>query len=198
MRSRTALISVPLPTPEGPVITKTAATTADSYRRRGGSASPQEGDELGALPDREPADRLRRRDPALVENPVDLDAPVLRDGQHHVEDLGGLQVLGRVEEQALDRDLAGLEITLQLRPPRADLIRRLECPHALVVAARGDGCRGRGGGCHRRGDHIHGSAPRNGICRFLPEFASSSGRGGACRLDGRRRDRGNYGLPPAT
>ena len=43
-----------------------------------GALAAELGDELGALPLGEPADRLRRRDPALVEDPVRLHPAVLR------------------------------------------------------------------------------------------------------------------------
>ena len=97
--------------PTGPVITKTfaidgrkpASTGRRSGRERPGRVSPVAAagasDELGALALGEPADRLRRRDPALVEDPVRLDPTVLGDGEEHVEDLRGQHVVGRVEEQ---------------------------------------------------------------------------------------------------
>src|SRR4051794_16793653 len=128
MRSRSVRISVPLPTPDGPVMTKTRATASAAGR----AALPaQEPDELAALALREAADRLARRDAALLQHLVDLHAPVLRDGQEHVEDLGRLEVLGRVEQQRVNRNPTGFEVLLQLRPAGADLVRPLERVHAL-------------------------------------------------------------------
>src|SRR5690348_1184552 len=97
-------MSVPFPTPEGPVITKTRATRASATRDhddpgRSARLAAEHRDELGALALREAADRLARRDAALDEDLVHLHAPVLRDGEQHVEDLGRLDVLGRLQEQ---------------------------------------------------------------------------------------------------
>src|SRR4051794_13755334 len=100
MRSSSVRISVPLPTPEGPVITKTRGTAAGWVA--GSDLAAQHRDELGALALREAADRLRRRDTALHEHLVDLHAPVLGHRQKHVEDLRGLDVLGRLEQQVVD------------------------------------------------------------------------------------------------
>src|SRR4051812_9985123 len=112
---------VPLPTPEGPVMTKTLT----------GRLAAQHAHELGALALRQAADRLARRDPALDQDLVDLHAPVLRDGEEHVEDLGGLDELGRLEQQVVDARATGLEIALELRAARADLVRTLERFHPL-------------------------------------------------------------------
>src|SRR4051794_24201429 len=126
MRSRRVRISVPLPTPEGPVMTKTRATVA------AGAALPaQLADELAALALRQAADRLARRYPALLEDLVDLDPAVLGHGEQHVEDLRGLDVFGRVEQQRLDRRATGFEVLLQLRPAGANLVRALERVHPL-------------------------------------------------------------------
>ena len=81
-------ISVPLPTPEGPVITNTRAmrrtleaTPAESDCKPAALAKASGGaeNELGALALGEPADRLARRDPAVCEDLVDLHAAVLAE-----------------------------------------------------------------------------------------------------------------------
>src|SRR4051794_41457223 len=105
-------MSVPLPTPLGPVTTRTAMA----------ALSAQVGNELAALALGQAADRLRRRDPALREDAVHLYAPVLRHRQQQVEDLGRLEVLRRVQEQAVDLRASGLQIPLQGGSARADLV----------------------------------------------------------------------------
>src|SRR5436305_1154810 len=107
-RPSSARISVPLPTPDGPVMTKTRAN------RR--ALSPQHRDELFALALGEPADRLARGDLARAQDLVDLHAPVLRHREQHVDHLGRLDVVGRVEQQLVDRVPATLEILLEPRP----------------------------------------------------------------------------------
>src|SRR6188472_406457 len=116
MRSRRERISVPLPTPEGPVMTKTRAKRLAAQHR----------DQLGALALREAADRLARRDPALDENLVDLHAPVLRHRQQHVEHLRRLDELRRLQQEIMDADPPRLEIALELSAPGPDLVRALE------------------------------------------------------------------------
>src|SRR5262245_34394868 len=143
MRSSSVRMSVPLPTPDGPVITK---TRAKGTRR----LAPQHGYELGALALRQAADRLARRDAALHEHLVDLHAPVLRDGEEHVEDLRGLDVGRRLEQQVVDLHPAGLEVALELGAARTDLVRALEGFHALDEAALGRGHARLGGGLRRR------------------------------------------------
>ena len=49
------------------------------------------------------------------ENLVDLHATVLGDREQHVEDLRGLEELGRVEQQLVDRMAARFEVALELR-----------------------------------------------------------------------------------
>src|ERR671933_2276831 len=110
MRSRSERMSVPLPTPDGPVMTKTRAT-----RCAAAVLAAQLADELGALALRQAADGLARRDPALHEDLVHLHTPVLRDGEEHVEHLRREDVLGRVEQERLDRDPTGFQVLLQLR-----------------------------------------------------------------------------------
>src|SRR5919205_3391221 len=92
-RSSRERISVPLPTPEGPVMTKTRPTQ--------GTLPAQHADQLGPLALREAADRLRRRDPAQLEHLVDLHAPVLGHREEHVEDLRRLDVLRRLQEEVV-------------------------------------------------------------------------------------------------
>ena len=89
----------------------------------------------------EAADRLGRGDPAGREDLVDLDAPVLRDRQQEVEDLGCLEVLGRVEQQLVDRLATGLQVTLELGPTAADVVGALQRLHPLHERAfrGGDG-----------------------------------------------------------
>src|SRR3954471_16484381 len=129
-------MSVPLPTPDGPVMTKTCATGAEETCAA--AALPaQQRDELGALALREAADRLARRDAAGLQHLVRLDAPVLGDGQQEVEDLRrGEEVRGR-QQQPVDRHPAALEVPLELRAARPDLVRALERVHALVETAFG-------------------------------------------------------------
>src|SRR3954453_18504962 len=114
-------MSVPLPTPLGPVTTRTATA----------ALSAQETDELAALALGQAADRLRRRDPALREDAIHLHAPVLRHRQQQVEDLGRLQVLRRVEEQAVDLRATGLQVPLQGGCGRGRLFRSLNRVHTL-------------------------------------------------------------------
>src|SRR3954468_13397288 len=136
--SSSCSISVPFPTPEGPVITKTfpmalimtAATAAKNCWRV--ALFPQLCDEFGALALGEAADRLRRRDPALVEDPIRLYPAVLGHRHQHVDHLGGLHVLGRIHEQRLDLDLAALQVALQLGPLGTDVICPLQGFHPLV------------------------------------------------------------------
>src|SRR3954470_20073750 len=115
-------MSVPLPTPDGPVTTRTAMLAS----AEGPGLAPQEADELAALALGQAADRLRRRDPALREDAVHLHASVLRYRQQQVEDLGRLQVLGRVEQQSVDLRATGLQVALQGGSARADLVRSLK------------------------------------------------------------------------
>src|SRR3954452_9184671 len=139
-------MSVPLPTPLGPVTTRTLIGRAP--------LAPEVTDELAALALGQAANRLRRRDPALREDAVHLHAPVLRHGQQQIEDLGGLEVLGRVEQQAVDLRATGLQIPLQGGSARADLVRSLKRVHTLRQRALGGRTRPRlrrglgGGGRH--------------------------------------------------
>src|SRR5688572_30916708 len=90
------------------------------------SSTAEHRDELPILALREAADRLARRDAALHEHLVDLHAPVLRDGEEHVEDLRGLDVGRRLEQEVVDLDATALEIALELGTARTDLVRALE------------------------------------------------------------------------
>ena len=101
----------------------------------GPALAAQELDELGALALGEAADRLRRRDPALGQDPVRLDPAVLRDREDHVEGLRREHVLRRVEEQRLDLRLAGLQVALQLGARRADVVGSPQGLHPLVVCS---------------------------------------------------------------
>src|SRR3954454_2221665 len=90
-RSSSPRIRVPLPTPDGPVMTRTGVSTG-----RDESLPAQVRDELVALALGQAADRLAGRDAAVREDAIYLHAPVLGNGQKQVEDLGGLEVVGRV------------------------------------------------------------------------------------------------------
>src|SRR3954452_21021821 len=139
-------MSVPLPTPLGPVTTRTLMEPR--------ALAAQIRDELAALALGQAADRLRRRDPALREDAVHLHAPGLRHRQQQVEDLGRLEVLGRVEQQTVDLRATGLQIPLQGSSARADLVRSLKRIHALRQRPLGSRTRRRlwrglgGGGRH--------------------------------------------------
>src|ERR687886_311726 len=104
-------MSVPLPAPDGPVTTKT------------GLLLVEEGNQLVALTVGEAADRLRLADPALVEQTRRLHAAELRHGHQHVEHLRGRHELRWLAQDLLDRDLAGLQVLLQLRPLDSDVVR---------------------------------------------------------------------------
>src|SRR5919201_599652 len=138
-RSRRVRISVPLPTPDGPVMTKTRATAPGYDDSPTAPLATQHGDQLGALALRQATDRLARRDPALLQDLVRLHAAVLGNREQHVEDLRGLHVLGRLPQKRVNRHPARLQILLQLRPPRADRVGALERVHALKE--RSLGCR---------------------------------------------------------
>src|SRR4030081_1690763 len=104
-RSSRPRISVPFPTPEGPVMTKTCPTWDEG--RGASKLTPQHRDELRALALGQAADGLARRDTALREDLVGLHAPVLGNGQQHVEHLGRLDVGRRVEQELVDRKAPG-------------------------------------------------------------------------------------------
>src|SRR3954451_1463762 len=126
MRASRPRISVPLPTPDGPVMTKTRATRGSAV-----ALAAKQRDKLCTLPGREPADGLARRDAALREDLVGLHATVLRHREQEVEDLRRLDVGRRLHQQLVDRDAAGLEVPLELCPLGADLVRARERDHPL-------------------------------------------------------------------
>src|ERR1051325_3161748 len=105
-------MSVPLPAPDGPVITKTGVELP-----AGESLAVEECNELRALALRQPAHRLRLADAAEVEGARRLHRPGLGHRDEHVEALRRRDVLRRIEQDLLDRDPPVLEILLQLRPP---------------------------------------------------------------------------------
>src|SRR5436190_13931571 len=152
---------VPLPTPEGPVTTRTPPM------RRLRPLAAQVGDQLVPLALGEPADRLAGRDPALREDAIHLHAAVLGDRQEQVEDLGRGQVLRGVQQEALDLHATRLQIALEPRPAGADLVRALERIHALCEGT----LRGRSSVMLRRrlrgGRHaaaiVHTVSPRFGL-----------------------------------
>src|SRR3954452_25126134 len=104
-------MSVPLPTPDGPVMTKTRPSALAAQHR----------DQLVALALGETADGLARRDLAGTQDLVHLHAAVLRDREEHVHDLGRLDVVRRLEEELVDRGAAGLEVALELSTLGTDL-----------------------------------------------------------------------------
>src|SRR5579875_1915074 len=137
-------MSVPFPTPDGPAITITPGTragwgSAPSGRRR--LAPAQQRDELAALALGQPAERLARRDPALGQDLVDLHAPVLGDREQQIEYLRGHHIIGRLEQQLVDRLAARFQVALELSPTAADVVRALQRLHPLDERplGRGDG-----------------------------------------------------------
>src|SRR3954451_1837379 len=138
-RSSSCSISVPFPTPDGPVMTKTFPTalmimTVGTAAKSSANAAllAQLCDEFGALALGEAADGLRRGDPALIQDAVGLHAPVLGHRHQHVDDLRSLDVLRRIHEQRLDLDLVALQVALQLGPLGANVVRPPEGFHPLV------------------------------------------------------------------
>jgi hypothetical protein len=93
--------------------------------------------EVRALARAQAAERLAERNPAALQDLGGLHAPYLGEGQKHVEDLRGLQVRGRVEQQRTDRLPAGLEVALELRTQCANLVRPAQGVHPLIPAALG-------------------------------------------------------------
>ena len=100
-------MSVPLPTPEGPVMTRIGVVI------RLAALAAQERDELVALALGQAADGLARRDAAVREDAIHLHAPVLRHRQQQVEDLRGEQVVGRIQQQAVDLSATALRSRLR-------------------------------------------------------------------------------------
>src|SRR4051812_22583406 len=138
---------VPFPTPDGPVTTRTFGSSGTDR------LAAQIRDQLVALALGEPTDRLARRDAALGEDPVDLHAPVFRDREQQVEDLGGRQPLRRIEQEPMDLGTSCFEVALEPGTLRANLIRTLERVHSLgqrALRSRAQGVLrgGLGGGRH--------------------------------------------------
>src|SRR5512140_2861658 len=94
--------------------------------------SPEEGEELPALPFGEPADRLALADAALLHDLRRLDAPALGRRHQYVDDLGGLEKLGRIGEHVADAHFAPLEVALERRAQATHAIGSLERIHPLV------------------------------------------------------------------
>jgi hypothetical protein len=67
----------------------------------------------------------------LGQDLIHLHATILGHGQQQIEDLRGLQIIRRLEQQFVDRLAARFEITLELSPSAADIVRALERLHAL-------------------------------------------------------------------
>src|SRR5215213_2238805 len=124
-RSKSPLMSVPLPTPDGPVMTRIGVVM------RLAALTAQERDELVALPLGQAADGLARRDAAVRQNAIHLHAPILRHREQQVEHLRREQVLGRVQQQPVDLRAARLEVALEARAPRPDLVCPLQSVHSL-------------------------------------------------------------------
>ena len=112
-------MSVPLPAPDGPVTTKTGLPV-------------EEANQLVTLAVGEPTDRLRLTDAALVEQTRCFHAAELRHGHEHVEDLRGRDELGRGEQDLIDLDLPGLQVSFELSALDADIVRPLERLHSLI------------------------------------------------------------------
>src|SRR5262249_61950373 len=121
MRASSSCTIVPLPAPDGPVRTMT------------GPLPVEEVNQLLALAVGQAADGLRLADAALVEHPQRLHTAELGDGHEHVEDLRRRDVLGRIGEDLLDRDGAGLEVLLEPRPLDADAGCPPECFRSLAA-----------------------------------------------------------------
>src|SRR3954452_5873263 len=62
---------------------------------------------------------------------VYLYATSFGNSEEHVEHLRRLDEVGRLHQQQVDAGAAGLEVTLERRPLRPDLVRALERLHAL-------------------------------------------------------------------
>ena len=99
------------------------------------SGSVQAPGELRALAFAQASERLAGRDPAAVQDLGGLHAAMPGEGQQHVEDLRGLQKRRRVEQQRTDRRSAGLEVALELRAKRTNLVGPAERVDALIQAA---------------------------------------------------------------
>jgi hypothetical protein len=141
-----------------------------------GALAAQIRDELTALPLREAADRLARRDPALSEDPVHLHAPVLRDGEKEIEDLCGKEIFRRIEQQSVDLRTTGFEVSLEGCAPGTDLVCTLQRIHALSQRTLGSRThrllRGRlGGGRHAARFYTRTAARQRGQRLF---FGNSS------------------------
>ena len=123
-------MSVPLPAPDGPVMTITGSWRPPVLPF--GALLIEETNKLRPLPIRQTADRLRFGDPALVEIALGLHLSELRDSHEHVENLGGGDVVRRVAKDGLEADASQLEVLLELRALHADVVGPPESVHALV------------------------------------------------------------------
>ena len=68
-------------------------------------------------------ERRAGRDPAVVQDLGGLHAAMPGEGQNMSEELAGIQKRRRVEQQRSDRHSAGLEVALELRAKRTNLVR---------------------------------------------------------------------------
>src|SRR3954453_11041037 len=173
-RSRAARTMVPLPAPDGPVTTKTFP---------GARLAVEEANQLVPLTVREAADGLRLADPALVEQARGLDTAELRYRHQHVEDLRGRDELRRLRQNLVDRDVAGLQILLQLSALDADVVRPLQCLHALVQRPNRGLHLGLGRHHERR---ILPTSQARANCQVLAEFARWTTVSGAASDDDRK------------
>ena len=89
--------------------------------------------EHGALPLGQSADRGLGGDPDVAQQVVRSHLADARGGHDQHLDAGGVQVLGRIENQRGQRLVAVLETTLERGPPLADAVRLGERLGSLVA-----------------------------------------------------------------
>ena len=118
-------MSVPLPAPDGPEMTKSRATRRLPAQQR---------DELGALTIRQTTDRLRTRHTALLQHLGGLDATNTRHAEHQVVDLRGQDPFSGAQQHVGQDLLAALEIALQ--PRSLDANRVGSCERRVALAGR--------------------------------------------------------------
>lgn len=122
-------MSVPFPAPDGPEMTMSLAM---ALRLRG---RLEELDQLPPLARSQTDDGLGRTHPALLEHLGGLDLSELGNRHDQVEDLGGVDVLGRVGQDVADVDAASLKLVFEACPLGANAVGTLERFHALLVAS---------------------------------------------------------------
>ena len=97
-------------------------------------------DQLGSLPAAEAGDRLCVGDPAVGKGPIGLRRSDPGYGQQQLACLRRLRACRRLAEHLRQRDPASGEVSLQLRPCQANLVRSCERPQPLLRRACPD-CR---------------------------------------------------------